>query len=114
MMLANDQRRWHWTKVRKAKADMQTLVWAAAKRDDIQPVVKRIDITVTWYAPNAIHRDSDSLGPLLKASLDALVVAGVIADDSHQYVRRSAHAIDIDRENPRIEIEITELQETAA
>lgn len=107
-MTSNDQRRWHWTKVRRAKADMQTRVWAAVKQARIPTLTAPTRVSVTWYAPNAIRRDSDALGPFLKAALDALVAANVIGDDDRTHVLGTSMAVDIDRVNPRIELQLTE------
>lgn len=107
-MTANDQRRWHWTKVRKAKAQMQTLVWVAAKQARIAPYTVPVAVRVCWYTPNAIRRDTDALGPFLKAAQDGLVQAGVVVDDDSRHIRSATTVIDMDRERPRIEITITE------
>lgn len=107
-MTANEQRRWHWRKVHRAKNEAETLVWVAARAARIPTLTAKQAISVTWYAPNAIRRDSDALGPFLKASLDALVKCGVLADDDSKHVRIAGLDIDLDRDRPRIEITITE------
>lgn len=109
VMTANDQRRWHWTKVRKAKAMMQQQTWAYAKLARIPTLSAPIRLTVTWYPPDNIHRDHDALSPFLKAAQDALVEGGWIQDDNSAHVPSGATAIGpVDRDNPRIEITIEE------
>ncbi|UYL87824.1 rusa-like resolvase [Gordonia phage OneDirection] len=108
IMLANDQRRWHWTKVRDAKADMQSVVWACAKQALIPTLPPPIRIQVTWYAPDLRPRDPDGLGPFNKSAIDALVTAGIIASDSWDHVLTVASSIRPDPHNPRIEIELEE------
>lgn len=109
-MTANDQRRWHWRKVARAKNEAETLVWAAARAARIPTLTAKQAISVTWYAPNAIRRDSDALSPFLKATLDALVKCGALVDDDHKHVRIDGLDIQIDRTHPRIEITIEETQ----
>lgn len=104
-MTANDQRRAHWTTVRKAKADVARLVECHARHQRL-PLIDSCRVTVTWFAPTAHRRDCDSLAPMLKASLDALVQAGVLSDDCPPHVLSTAMAVEVDRANPRIEIRI--------
>ncbi|OCH80188.1 hypothetical protein [Gordonia sp. UCD-TK1] len=107
-MLANDQRRAHWTKVRDAKAETQSLVWACAKQALIPTLTTPIRIVVTWYAPDQRPRDPDGLGPFNKAAIDAIVAAGIIPSDSWDHVLTVASAIRPDPQNPRIEIQLEE------
>ncbi|MFT4088275.1 MAG: RusA family crossover junction endodeoxyribonuclease [Gordonia sp. (in: high G+C Gram-positive bacteria)] len=111
-MTANDQRRWHWSKVRTAKARMETHVRTAAKRAKVPRQHEPVDLAVTWFPPDRRHRDGDSLGPFVKAAQDALVKAGVLVDDDSRYVRRVSTAIGgTDRTRPRIEIRICPAEE---
>ncbi|AXH50533.1 RusA-like resolvase [Gordonia phage Ruthy] len=109
IMLANDQRRWHWTRVRQAKADMQHEVWAYAKKARIPKLTTPIRVQFTWHIPDQRPRDADGLGPFAKAALDALVQAGLIPDDSWTHVLNVATAINYDPTNPRIDITIEEI-----
>ena len=107
-MTANQQRAWHWRKQHQAKHLAETLVWAAAKQARIGTLTAPQTVSVVWYAPDARRRDSDALGPMLKASLDALVKSGVLEDDDHKHVTSTSMSIQLDRERPRIEIHIEE------
>ena len=108
VMTSNDQRRWHWTKVREAKAGMQSAVWAAAKKARIPTLTEETTVTVTWYPPDRRRRDPDALSPFLKAAMDGLVQARVLHDDSHPWVSGCAMEIAAPDGDPRIEIEIRE------
>lgn len=112
-MTSNDMRRAHWTAVRAAKQHVETLVGWHVKKAHV-PLVEYCDVEVVWFAPNGIKRDADSLGPFLKASLDGLVKAGAIPDDSRQFVRKTSSWVDIDRVFPRIEVRIIEVGKDAA
>lgn len=107
-LTSNDQRRAHWTRVRAAKAQVAELVGWHARNNHV-PLVGRCTVTVQWYAPDARHRDADSLGPFAKAAIDGLKQCGVLAEDDARYVS-AVHlpAVVVDRVNPRIEITLTE------
>ena len=78
--------------------------WLAKKL----PRYNRVDITITWYEPNR-RRDIDNItGGGTKFILDGLVVGGAIKDDSQRYINSIAHQFEVDRENPRVEIEVKE------
>ncbi len=109
-MTSNDQRRMHWTKVRKAKAEVASQVgWRAREQLRKGLRLNRTRVTVTWYAPDARRRDSDALGPFLKAALDALVVIGVLPDDHSAHVVETSQRIIVDRSNPRMTITLEDL-----
>ncbi len=108
-MSANDQRRAHWTAVRKAKVEVETDVYWRAKAAQIV-VQPPVEVFLTWYAKDARIRDSDSAAPMLKACLDALVLADVLPGDDHRYVTRSGSSVVVDRADPRVEITITETE----
>jgi len=111
LLTSNEQRRAHWTKVRDAKAATGLIAWAALYKADIA-VTPPVEVWVTWYAPDARRRDSDSLGPCLKACLDSIVKAGIgLPDDSSEYVRRSGSSVVVDRADPRIELSIIECEQ---
>lgn len=109
-MTSNDQRRMHWTKVRKLKAEAAEQVgWRAREQLQKGLRIDRARVRITWYAPDARRRDSDALGPFLKAALDALVSAGVLPDDHSAHVVETSQRILVDRSNPRITIAIRDL-----
>ena len=79
--------------------------WLAKKL----PAYERVDITITWYEPNR-RRDPDNVVGGTKFIMDGLVAGGVIKDDSQRYVNSITHRFKVDRENPRVEIEVQEVQ----
>lgn len=107
-LTSNDQRRAHWTKVRNAKTLVAAMTIAAARRQGIPPLGPRV-VTVRWFAPDARPRDAGSLAPFAKAAIDGLVQCGVLPCDDARGVRGEFLApVEVDRENPRIEITLTE------
>ena len=72
------------------------------------PVSAAVNVKCVYYMPDKRKVD---LVNLLEATCDILVKAGVLADDCAAVV--AAHdgsRVLLDRKNPRVEIEITELQ----
>lgn len=111
-MTSNQQRRAHWTAVRKAKQEVHDDVYWRVKENRLAriPVQLPVEVFLTWHAPNARIRDSDCLSVMLKAALDALVQAKVIPGDDHRYVRRSGSSVVVDRDDPRMELQIVETE----
>lgn len=108
-LTANQQRAAHWTKVRAAKAEVEELVgWNARAQLPRGLRLDRIRLTVTWFAPDAKVRDADSLAPLTKSALDALVRCGYISGDDSTHVLSVTQQIQLDRANPRIVLELEE------
>lgn len=105
VMTSNDQRAWTWPKVRQAKQAMALQVTHAARAAQIATQSDQIAVRVTWFPKDRIRRDSDSLGPFVKAMLDALVTDGILADDSREHVASVTTAIGTpDKTNPRITV----------
>ncbi len=73
------------------------------RRASKYPVV----IDITRYEKDA-RRDFDNITFAQKFILDALVQLKVIKNDSQKYVKRVIHEVDVDKNNPRIEVEIKE------
>lgn len=58
--------------------------WARSQRIGPQPPS---DVLITWWVTDSRRRDSGALAPLLKATIDGLVDAGVWEDDCSRFVR---------------------------
>lgn len=108
-MTANQQRAWHWSQQRDAKVVAESLVRVNAKRANLPKLLPPSHVSVTWFAPDKRRRDSDSLGPFVKAALDSLVTYGAWPDDHSGHVLSTSMAIaHAEDGHPRIEIQITE------
>ena len=89
--------RWHWL----IKAALQKA--EKPKKPLSQAVVK-----ITYYFKNKKRRDLDNYSG--KFLLDPLVAEGIIVDDSFCYVKKLELEAFVDKENPRTEIEVIELE----
>lgn len=65
-------------------------------------------LKLTWYEPN-LRRDVDNIQFGAKFILDAMVEYGLIENDSQKFVRSLSHSVRVDKENPRVEVEIGEI-----
>lgn len=73
------------------------------------PVSARVNVRCVYYMKTARRVD---LANLIEATTDILVKARVLEDDNSKIV--AAHdgsRVELDRENPRVEIEIEEMEE---
>lgn len=74
-----------------------------------RPISEAVNVKAVYYMPNRCRVD---LVNLLEATCDILVKAGVLADDYATIV--AAHdgsRVLLDRQRPRVEIEITEMED---
>lgn len=67
-----------------------------------------VRILYRWYSPDQ-RKDTDNVAFAKKFINDGLVQAGVLENDSRKFVAGFADEFFIDKENPRVEIEIIPL-----
>ena len=97
----------HFGAYAKMKHEHTTAIaWLAKKL----PTYKRVALVITWYEPDQ-RRDPDNTMAGQKFILDGLVRAGTITNDSRRYIQSITHRFGVDRENPRVEVKITEVAE---
>ena len=105
----NQQERMHWTKWQKEKRGWIHDVFYLVNQHgySVPKNLKHIKIKrILIYFDKIRTRDESNYEPMvIKPFADALVKAGVIADDTVQYITRPGAAeIEIDRKNPRTEV----------
>lgn len=71
---------------------------------------ERIDLDITWYCKNK-RKDKDNIAVGIKFILDGLVEAKVIKNDGWKEINNFKHTFKVDKDNPRIEVKITEVTE---
>lgn len=95
----------------KMKADNGNIV-AVAIRQCFRGVriEKPVFMEYLWIEPNK-RRDKDNISSFgRKVIQDALVSAGVLKDDGWKYVVGFSDRFDVDKNNPRIEVLIREVE----
>lgn len=103
----NANQRLHWaTKARTTKTVRD--VTAITARGARLPKAERITVQLVWVVTNKRRRDSDNTYPTFKAMCDGLVDAGIVPDDTPEYMTKLGPVI---RHEPggtaRIELEVT-------
>jgi len=83
------------------------VAWLAKKAG--LPKYEKAYLIITWCEPDE-RRDPDNIMAGQKFILDGLVQAGVLPNDSQKYVRGIVHRFKVDRKNPRVEVEIVDME----
>ena len=96
-----------WPPARRLRITRQSCLWQI--RAPPEPISARVNVRCVYYM--ATRRKVD-LANLIEATCDILVTAGVLADDNSKIV--AAHdgsRVELDRKQPRVEIEIEEMED---
>jgi len=105
----------HWSKRANYKDMIGWLIFEQHRKlfddpkyvDDIGDFAENVNITFNIYFKNKRRRDVQNyLGGGLIAWLDALVDQNIIADDCYDCIGQPIVTFNIDKDNPRTEIEI--------
>lgn len=83
----------------------EELVMLSVRKVKINRPVK---IAFKWYEKNS-RRDMDNIAFAKKFILDALVKKGVLQDDGWKWVKGFTDEFFIDKQNPRVEVEMEEV-----
>ena len=87
------------------KKDYTALVFIYARK---LPKVKSADFTVTWYCKDR-RKDKDGILAGLKFIFDGLVEAKIIPNDGWKEIGDVTHKFEVDKERPRVEVNILEV-----
>lgn len=74
----------------------------------IQKETSPVLLSITFYEKD-MRRDSDNIYSAVKYIKDGLVLAGVLQNDTRKWVTEIINPIQLDKQNPRIEVEIKEV-----
>ena len=101
----NELHRQPWQVARATKqAGMDIVMWQA-KIAKLEPIEGKCVVTIACFEPNA-RRDVDNVtSGAAKIILDALQQIGILKGDGRKYVDQVIFPkVEVDRENPRIEV----------
>lgn len=105
----NANQRLHWAAKAKLTRQVRATAEVRARRDLIRTMSHQVIVVqLTWVVRDKRRRDSDNIYPTFKAMCDGLVDAGIVPDDTPEYMDKRAPLI---RYEPggkaRLELEVT-------
>ena len=95
----------HWS-VRKQEADTAHTIVRSLLDPDLEPFQGRVDVSITVYAPSK-PTDADNI--CAKLYIDGLK-GWWFEDDTPDYVRTVSTQSEVDKDNPRTEIVVTQIE----
>ncbi|WP_213997020.1 RusA family crossover junction endodeoxyribonuclease [Tepidanaerobacter syntrophicus] len=97
-------KRHHMQYAEMKKENTRAVAWVSKRI----PKKKRVFLNITWYCKNK-KKDPDNIAAAVKFIWDGLVEAGVVENDGWEQNAGWANHFEIDKENPRVEIELEEI-----
>ena len=93
----------------RVKHAEQLKVSVAIRNARLTPIDKPVVVYINWYEKDN-RRDIDNITAAKKFIMDSLVEMKVLKDDSRRYVKQIYDCVKTDTKNPRIEVELIEVQ----
>ena len=93
----------------KMKKEIENKITLFIKTQLKTQIKGSVKLSFRWYEPNR-RRDLDNIAMSKKFILDALVKNGILENDNWQHVQGFTDEFFIDKENPRVEVEINEVE----
>jgi hypothetical protein len=95
----------HWSGYSKMKKTYTSFVAMSARS---LPKLEKVDVIITWYCKDK-RQDKDNIMAGQKFIFDGLVMAGKLTNDGWNQLGDVMHRFEVDKLNPRVEIEMKEL-----
>lgn len=86
----------HWAKKSKVTKDLREEAFWRARSAKI-PTLTKCRVQITWVVPDSRRRDEDNPVPTAKAVYDGIVDAGVVPDDTPEYMEKPTVKIEKQR-----------------
>lgn len=103
----NANQRLHWARKASLTRDVRMVTKSKAVHAHLVPAA-HVVVQLTWVVTDKRRRDSDNIYPTFKAMCDGLVDAGIVPDDTPEYMDKRAPLI---RYEPggtaRLELEVS-------
>lgn len=88
----------------KIKRNETARVYYSAMASGVKKIDKPIKILMRWYTVN-LKKDPDNVAFAKKFINDGLVLAGIIPNDTREWILGFTDEFYVDKVNPRVEIE---------
>ena len=103
-----DEAKTHWSNYSEQKKDHTSIVaWEAIKCK--LPYIPAVKLEITYIRRDRSY-DPDNIAAAKKYILDGLVEAGVLENDGWKQIKGWAEDWDVDKDNPRIEVVLINIQ----
>lgn len=97
----------HWRAKAPLVRTMRQQAYLIAKTSGCKPIMGKHTISYRFYFPDNIRRDAANYVQSCKPYIDGIVQSGLIEGDHWQISSIGSVTCEIDRDNPRVEIEIS-------
>jgi len=100
----------HWAVGNRMKKDaMEKVLWYC-KAARLPTFIGKVSVKIACYEKTKRRDEDNVISGATKVILDALQRGGYLAGDGQKYIRLIPQPVSLDRRNPRIEIEIVEVE----
>jgi Holliday junction resolvase RusA-like endonuclease len=103
--MINASKRSKYVYVKMKNEAIRTVVYSSITKI---PKLPPSDYIITWFVPN-MRKDKDNIMAGQKFIFDGLQEAGKISNDGWKQIGSVTHRFQVDKLNPRVEIEIVEV-----
>ena len=98
----------HWSEYKKMKDNCNEIITYMCQQQEI-PFFHAVRLKITYYRKNMMY-DPDNLSAGKKFILDGLQEAGCIKNDGWKEIKGFQESWEVDKENPRTEVIIKEVE----
>ena len=104
---ANRKNKYYANKIKQDTEDY--IVWHIKEQLKDLKIDKQVQLNYTWYCKDK-RKDKDNIAFAQKFVQDAMVKSGLLINDGWNNIAGFTHEFKIDKECPKIEIELVEVE----